>query len=459
MQYIHHKGDKIYAGALYLDTTYVLDTTQLPLLTLSGVNLPTDTLCGSVPDAYWVLNDGTAYGTYMGGPDVPGPCAYTDGQVRSGNGYAGTPGSLVRLDEKGKTLSEVPAALPGPEGLDCVNLPPLVLPSCANPHGIQVREDLNRLVTSDYAEPRDIILDPVKPPTGDITRRTVRIWDITDRDHAKVVNVTSLPDGPRKEQNPAHEENMAIMETTVTNLPQNKGAFAESMCGGAIYYTPDITAKDPKWREVYDITNAAKQINPEVTEGAGCTGGGWVQTSLDDKYLYHAVIGRGPGSTGPDDQGAPKMIFTLDIQKLVAAGTNPACNIDHISEVANGGAEADCPKLAGILPVEDETTGGPHWGALDNYKRNADGTYTDTIHTDRFAYSNYFVARTGIDGNHKVCLADVDDKGKITHDDQFIDEHRGSTCVDFTRADWPHGPWGDAKPHSMLFAVAEADVK
>ncbi len=59
---------------------------------LSGVNLPTDTLCGSVPDAYWVLNDGTAYGTYMGGPDIPGPCLYTNGETRIGNGFAGHAG-------------------------------------------------------------------------------------------------------------------------------------------------------------------------------------------------------------------------------------------------------------------------------------------------------------------------------------------------------------------------------
>ena len=29
------------------------------------MNLPQDTPCGSVPDAYWVLNDGTAYGTIV----------------------------------------------------------------------------------------------------------------------------------------------------------------------------------------------------------------------------------------------------------------------------------------------------------------------------------------------------------------------------------------------------------
>ncbi|MEN3268332.1 hypothetical protein [Pseudonocardia sp.] len=459
MQYIHNTGDKIYAGGLFSDITYVLDTDKLPLLELTGVNNPVDTPCGSVPDAYWVLDDGTAYGTYMGGPDVPGPCTYTNGEVRIGNGFGGSPGSLVRLDENGRTLAEVPAALPGPEfPQDCHNLPAVGPATCANPHGIQVREDLDAMVTSDYCEPRNIILDPVKAPDYKLCRPTVRTWDISDRNNPKVVSVSKLPDGPRKEKNPAHEENQAVMETTVTNLPEHKGAFAESMCGGAIYYTPDITANEPEWREVFDNTTAAKVHDPNVTEGGGCDGGGWVQTSLDDKYLYHAVIGRGPGSQGPGDQGTTKMIYTLDIEELLASGDSPDCTIDTIAEVAEGGSESDCPELVDVLQVTDATTGGPHWGTLDNYSDNGDGTYSQSTDVQRIAYSNYFVARTGIDGNHKLCIADAED-GKLTVDETFRDEGRGGTCVDFNRRSWPHGDFGNAKPHSMLFVVAGGDVR
>ncbi|MDQ1697046.1 MAG: hypothetical protein QOJ03_2399, partial [Frankiaceae bacterium] len=89
MQYIWHKGDKIYAGGLFSSATYVFDVSKLPEVTLSGVALPTDTPCGSIPDAFWTLPDGTAYGTYMGGPVAPGACSYTDGQTRLGNGYGG----------------------------------------------------------------------------------------------------------------------------------------------------------------------------------------------------------------------------------------------------------------------------------------------------------------------------------------------------------------------------------
>src|SRR3954451_19433401 len=98
MQYIWHKGDHIYAGGLFSSATYVFDVSKLPEIQISGVSLPTDTKCGSIPDAFWTLPDGTAYGTYMGGPVAPGACSYTDGQTRLGNGYGGAPRGDVDLD-------------------------------------------------------------------------------------------------------------------------------------------------------------------------------------------------------------------------------------------------------------------------------------------------------------------------------------------------------------------------
>jgi hypothetical protein len=461
LQYVWHRGDRIYAGGLFSDITYVLDVSALPEVRLSGVNLPTDTPCGSVPDAYWVLEDGTAYGTYMGGPDLPGPCTYTDGQVRVGNGFAGTPGSLVRIGEDGRTLAEVPADTDTPVDRDPVRCPgvPTTVPSCANPHGIQVREDLQRMVTSDYAEPKNVPLDPLKPIDAKLFRDTVRIWDITDRNQPRVVSVSAMPDGPRKERNPGHEEPSGIMEATVTNLPQHKGAFASSMCGGVIYYTPDITDPTPVWREVFDDTAAAKRIDPDLTEGAGCDGGGWVQTSRDDRFLYHAVIGRNPGSLDAYDKGVPKMVYVLDIQELVAAGTSTTCNIDTIAEVWDGGAEPDCPTVASAFELPDGTSGGPHWGALDNFTeaRPVGGAprWRDAGFERRIAVSNYFVARSGVDGNHKICVLDVSTKGQLSLDTSFRDENHGTPCVDFNRTDWPHGATGNAKPHSQLFVVRD----
>lgn len=453
MQYLWHKGDNIFAGGLFTDVTYVVDTSELPKLSLKAVNLPTDTLCGSVPDAYWVTEDGGAYGTYMGGPDVPGPCTYTDGSTRIGNGFAGSPGELVRLSPEGETIAEAPAT---PETAEteqrCDNIPALPRPTCANPHGVQAREDLDTLITSDYNEPRNIILNPVQAPSSYLRRPTVRTWDISDRDNPKLKAVSFLPDGPRVGKVPHHEEPRAAMETTVTNLPEHKGAFASTMQGGAIYYTPDMTAAEPEWREVFDLTTSNKATDPNSTYYGGGSNAGWTQTSLDDKHLYVAVVGR-PASG--DDKGSPQYVLKLDIQDLLASGTDPSCSIDTAPEIAGGGAEADCPTIVDTLPAP----GGPHWGALDNLELADDGFYRETTDTKRLAYSNYFVARTGLNGDHRVCIVDEKADETLALDEEFRDEGTGEACLDFDRASWPHGDWGPAKPHSMLFATADEDIK
>ena len=456
MQYIWHKGDRIFAGGLFSSVTYVFDVDKLPAISLAGVSLPTDTLGGSIPDAFWTLPDGTAYGTYMGGPVAPGPYTYSDGQTRVGNGYGGSPGEIVHFDKDGKVLSQVPAASAASEDpAKCPNYPPIPgQATCANPHGIQARPDLGILVTSDYAEPRNIVLDPVKPQDNGLFRSTVRTFDISNENSPKLKSVSVMPNGPRTERNPGHDEPTGIMETTVTNLPNHKGAFAESMCGGVIYYTPDITADKPVWREVFDDTAAAKEINPNVSEGAGCDGGGWLQTSPDDKTLYHAVIGRNPGSLSVDDTGEPKMVYALDIRKLVDAGTKTTCSIDDIREVYNGGFESDCPTVKSVLQVPDGTSGGPHWGALDNFRQTANGDFAETDNPQRLAVSDYFVARTGVDGNHKVCLVNIGPDGQFSIDRSFIDENEGTPCVNFDRTNWPPGATGNAKPHSEMFVVS-----
>ena len=133
---------------------------------------------------------------------------------------------------------------------------------------MQAREDLGIVVTSDYNEPRNIILNPVQAPSSYLRRPTVRTWDVSDPDKPKLRAVSFLPDGPRVGKVPHHEEPRAAMETTVTNLPGNKGAFASTMQGGAIYYTPDITADEPEWREVFDLTTSNKQVDPASSSTA-----------------------------------------------------------------------------------------------------------------------------------------------------------------------------------------------
>ena len=73
--------------------------------------------------------------------------------------------------------------------------------------------------------------------------------------------------------------------------------------------------------------------------------------------------------------------------------------------------------------------------------------------------SDYFVARSGLDGDHHVNIVDIGPDGKATVDQDFRDELTGQVGVNFNRKSWPHGDFGNAKPHSELFVVADSDLK
>jgi len=468
MQYSWQPGQRIFAGGLFTDTTFVFDVDALPDVSLVGTVGPMDTPCGSVPDAYWVLGDGTAYGTYMGGPNIAG-----DPRCNGGinNGFAGTPGSLVRIGPDAMVLGEFPVAgdpaRPHPNDAGrpqrCVSNPPLARASCANPHGIQAREDLGFMITSDYAEPRNVPIDPASAPDPNVFRDTVRIWDIGNVGAPRLHSVSVMPVGSMAFLPPERVDArgvMGIMETTVTNLPGHRGAFASSMCGGQIYYTADITSANPMWRQVFDATAAAKTLDPAVERVDGCIGAGWLQTSPDDTVLFQAVIGRSAGTLAPDDPGVPKMIYALDISALVAVPPSEwtvdnvaVCTVDTEAEVNGGGAEPGCPRVAGAIDLGDPTSGGPHWGAIDNFSLSDDPGRLSGV--TRIAVSNYFVARSGLDGDHRVCVIDVAADGALTLDTTFTDERTGSPCADFDRPAWPHGAYGAGKPHSMLFVVSQ----
>jgi hypothetical protein len=460
MQYVWHKGDHLYAGGILSDTTFVFDSTKLPILTLSGINLPMDTPCGSAPDAYNVLPDGTAYASYMGGPNVAGPCTYTNGQVRVGNGYAGSPGEVVHLGPDGKTLAEIPAATAEGESPDlCHNTPVLEKATCANPHGIAVRQDLNRMVTADYTEIKNNLVQglPLDPLW---LRNTVRIFDTTNQNDPKLQSVSYLNSGPRPNTGDAFVENRMVMEVAVTNQRQHKGAFASTMAGGAIYYTPDITAAKPEWKEVLDDTAAYATFDQTGKLTGSNDGGSWLQVSPDDRFLFHAVMGADWRVERGVNQG---MVFVLDIRKLLASGNDPKCSITHLEEVYKGGSAPDCPALTGVVPIRDDVspgTGvGPHWGASDNFVRSHRGFYTETEHISRFATADYFVNAVGLDGDHRVCMFDLSPAGAVALDKSFRDENTGAPCISFNRQNWPQGRAGFARPHGVLFVVSNSVVR
>jgi hypothetical protein len=454
MQYTWQRGQKLYAGGLLGDTIFVFDIGQLPEVTLSGVALPTDTPCGSAPDAFSVLRDGTAYGTMLGGPNVSGPCTYSNGETRSGNGFAGTPGEVVHIGTDGRILAEVAAAsATGEDPALCHSIPALPVPTCANPHGIAVREDLNAMLTSDFVEVRNLVGGHGLPDPF-LARNTIRSYDISDRARPRLRTVMRLAVGPRNGP-VASQENLLVMETAVTHQARHRGAFA-STANGAVYYTPDFTAAQPVWREILDDATAFTFLYPVNPPTSDSDGGGWLQVSPDDRFLFHTVMYGGVSSPAHQDSG---MVYALDISRLLAAGTHTSCEIDSSAEITAGGAEPDCPVVRGAVPIVDPTSGGAHWGAMDNFAAGSSGYFHETDRIRRLAVSNYFVAVAGFDGDHRICLVNVGPAGRLSLDTSFRDEVTRRPCLDFDRAGWPHGDTGAARPHGVVFAVAEADLR
>jgi hypothetical protein len=123
----------------------------------------------------------------------------------------------------------------------------------------------------------------------------------------------------------------------------------------------------------------------------------------------------------------------------------------------------DCPSLVDVLIVHDPTTGGPHWFATDNHTLTATGFPT------RLVFNNYFVARTGVDGDHREYMVNIDRNGHMTYDQSYRDEQTGELGVDFNRRDWiPNNgvngdngyAWPDGgfyKPHAMTWVCPPTD--
>ncbi len=462
MQYEWQPGQPIIAGHLFTDLTTIWDVNDIPNITLKNVIRPEENPQGTLPDAYDFAGD-IALGTYMGGPDVPN--------------YGGSPGSVVAFkpdSAKGLVqVSETPASQfgavfrgnPGgiPEPCDAIEARPAG--TCGNPHGIQARPDLGRMVTNDYGDARELATDPLKTVQENALRPTSRIWDICNPEQPKLISVAHMPKSVKNTPNPAHG-NIGIMEGAKTYAPA-KGFFSGSMCGGGIFFLPDVTNVQPdsssQWKQVWDDGMAEIQVADHTNVGASnqgsepgaCAGGAWHQVSPDNRFMFRAVGGRNPGSTNTYDNGTPKMIYVINIEKLVESAKDGQvdCSIDSGREIGQGhGDEADCPTLAGVITVDDNTTGGPHWGALDNFNSTPTGAPT------RMMFCDYFVARTGYDGNHRCYMLNVDpDSGALSYDTAFRDEWNGSLGIDFNRKDWPgNQDGGFYKPHSMVFVTPEA---
>ncbi len=476
MQYQWEDGEPIIAGGLFNDSTFILDPADIPNLTLKNIIPPQDTLGGSIPDAYDAVGDGRFIGTYMGGPE---------------ENFGGSPGEVVTFKpdaEKGLVLeSETPAGNVGgaagagnaggvPEPCSLREARPLE--TCANPHGIEIRQDIKTMITADYAEPREIVLDPVKTVDKYAFRPTIRSWDTSNPGKPVLKSVAHVPNGPLEPAQRAHEQ-YGIMEDAKTwpdakrykGGLESKGFFAGSMCGGGVFFTPDGSklkgdaSKD--WVQVWNdglsqIKASGATVSEFEDEPGGCAGGAWHQVNPSNTLLFRSIQGRNPGSDNYFDSGQAKLVYDLDIRPLIksAQDGHVACDLSRgiheggldltgiqvFQKLAQGETVADCPKLNDTLVVHDPTTGGPHWAALDNHSLDQRGV------PYRLTFSDYFVARSGVDGDHRYYTVNISPRGKLSYDTSFRDEKTGALGIGFNRRNWPGSPdAGFYKPHSMLW--------
>lgn len=473
MQYQWEDGDPILAGGLFTGTTHVLDASDIPNLKLTNEIPVTSTPGGSIADAYEKGPGGRYYLTLMGGPLA---------------NFGGSPGEIVTFkpDAKKGVVVESESPAGGVGGANPNGVPEPIslregrpLGTAANPHGIQFRTDLGVGITADYAEPREIVLDPVKTIDKYAFRPTVRSWNIEGKNAGKpkLVGVGHVPNGPTEPAQRAHEQ-YGIMEDAKTwpNASrfegglESKGVFAGSMCGGGVFFIPDITkAKGDFSNQIVQVWNDGLSIvqtedGRKYDEPGGCAGGAWHQVAPNNRILFRAVQGRNPSSDNYFDQGSAKIVYDIDISPVIKSaqdgkvdcdlsrgihnGTLDLTGIQLWNKLAQGKTVADCPTFISALPVADVTTGGPHWGALDNHTVDQNGVPW------RLTFSDYFVSRTGVDGDHRFYAANIAKDGKLSYDDSFRDEKTGGLGVNFNRRNWPGNPdAGFYKPHSEIWVT------
>ena len=465
MQYEWQPGQPIVAGHLFTDLTTIWDVTDIPNITLKNIIRGEENPLGAFPDAYDFVGD-TAIGTYMTRRRaqlrrLPGLGRGLQARRRQGHG-PGRPRPRPASSEPSSAATR--AASPSPARPEEAR----PMGTCGNPHGIQARPDLDRMVTNDYADARELGSDPLKTVQQNAFRPTSRIWDIADPTHPKLISVAHMPKSSKHPTNPAHD-NIGIMERG-QDLRPVQGHVRRSMCGGGIFFLPDVTNVQPDSSQPVEAglgrrhdRAAGARPRPAVARAPATATSRALrrrrldQVSHDNRFLFRTVGGRNPGSTNTFDNGTPEDDL-LDQHREAdqARRARPARSTAASTPAARSVRATATRPTARRWPACSPSTTTPPAArtgpALDNHNLTPTGAPT------RMMFCDYFVARTGYDGNHRCYMANVDpDTGALSYDTTFRDENTGALGIDFNRSDWPgHPDAGFYKPHSMVWVVPEA---
>lgn len=454
--------------------------------------------------------------TYMGGKTYAGPGTLVEFHpLRKSTCTGGLPYiPLVNPDPKQYLAEHDAAFIGGPEryrpnpvtgntdtGLE------------AYPHGMWFDPTGRYVATSDYAMPASIgagdpiqnlfnstfLNAPLDPNDTSIRMfgTTVRLWDASDLSRGPI-DISQVPDGPRNEDVYFHEEPEGLMPFGMPHQVGNKGAFVSSMCGGTIFYTPNILSKvegkgPVEWNAVWDV--------------GPCSGVSVFTISDDDRFAIFPVAGiQSPGDPeyNRDYEGQhDRRQIVLNIEPLMAKGEGPIhCDFpdadpsrpgnsslglpdpncpgagckDLVDGLIHNNGASDCPvKVAEVVhntPLNYATHGGAHYTLIDRIGAGSRKGTTPSVCRDsdgglkagcRVAWSNYFVVLdhmglqgTGSGGDRKILMADFNPvTGAMSLDTTFRDELTGEVGVNFAGLarqgfHWPNrGVTGQARPHAF----------
>lgn len=425
----------LYLGGLISANVFRCDVTDpLDVPTCGLVTAARDVAGFSGVDDFAQAPNGNLLVTYMGAKDLT------------------TPGGVVELAPDGSVVAEYAAAKAGG--------PTRYMPSIngvtdsgllAHPHGIDLRPDLDLLVTSDYADPLSLATSATVEGVTEDCGTTVRFWKLSDL-AAGPRAIAQVPIGRGRESLFRNNAPEGVMSVGLPHLRRHKGVFAATMGGGTVWYAPDATAAHPSFHMVYRVGPGAAAAVFTITP--------------DDRYLLQPVQGTWSPGDAVYNRDYPgehsRRVLALDIRKLLAAGDDVQCGAPPVKTDADGAitliparnnGAADCPVVTGEMNLDSQanfaTHGGPHFVAFDHETR-------------RVAAANYFVQLTPFDlpgtheeGDLRVCMGRLTPDGRLVLDLAFKDELTGQPCVSMNRPisyNWPHhGHTGAAKPHAMAF--------
>lgn len=188
---------------------------------------------GGVPDEFYALGDNSFLLTEMG------------------SAAGGSPGRVAHLDNQGNVIAEYPEG-DTPDGF--------------NPHGLDIRDDLNLMITCDYVDPGSTLNSS---PGGVILRSSVRVWDYNAKTISSTIDLTS---------------GTGSMDCKLMKKDAKGRGFVGGSGNGQIFMF------DPSTGNATQVINMNNDILPDSLKSVYTILAQYMQVSDDDRRMYVPYI-------------------------------------------------------------------------------------------------------------------------------------------------------------------------